>query len=119
MEMTVFCTREQAIKNGSLVDVTKEAKEFGIKYPIAITKNLYNVLLGHYGKDTYNKLSGILFGLWFRLGDTEDYQLSFETTIGNGTMSLMCVCDEEINGNVLTLMLSSERKEQKNDYSRV
>ena len=38
-------TRSQAIDDGVLIDVTKMAKEAGIKYPVAITATLYHDLI--------------------------------------------------------------------------
>jgi len=35
-------TREQAIKDGVLVDITNTAKEAGIRFPVAITINAWN-----------------------------------------------------------------------------
>jgi hypothetical protein len=37
-------TREQAIADGVLVDVTKMAKEAGFKWPVAITSELHTVI---------------------------------------------------------------------------
>ena len=38
----VSYTRHDAIKNGSLVDITDIAKELGIQYPVAITKAIWD-----------------------------------------------------------------------------
>ena len=35
-------TAEQAIEDGIFVDVTETAKEAGIKYPVAVTRNLWD-----------------------------------------------------------------------------
>lgn len=37
-------TREDALQDGALVDVTKEAKESGFKIPVAMTAALYGVV---------------------------------------------------------------------------
>ena len=34
-------TRKQAIEDGNLIDVTKQAKETGFKVPVAVSLNLY------------------------------------------------------------------------------
>ena len=34
-------SRAQAIEDGILVDVTKQAKELGFKYPVAVTNNVW------------------------------------------------------------------------------
>jgi len=35
-------TRKQALEDGTLIDVTEIAKEAGIKYPVAVTAELYH-----------------------------------------------------------------------------
>ncbi|MBE0522204.1 MAG: hypothetical protein IBX39_08095 [Candidatus Methanoperedenaceae archaeon] len=37
-------SREQALRDGVLVDVTETAKEAGIKYPVAVTEALWNYI---------------------------------------------------------------------------
>ncbi len=41
MECNITYTRADAIEDGFLIDVSKMAKEAGIKYPIALTSALY------------------------------------------------------------------------------
>ena len=68
-------TRQQAINDGVLVDVTetKEAKEAGIKYPIAVTRAVWDAYIEWTEKDsdrqTYQDQTGRLWDvLWmFRL----------------------------------------------------
>ncbi|MBW8003190.1 MAG: hypothetical protein FVQ80_14415 [Planctomycetes bacterium] len=38
-------TRSQAIEDGSLIDVTQMAKEAGIKYPVAVTKAVWDTYI--------------------------------------------------------------------------
>jgi len=37
-------TRKQAIEDGELADVSEVGKEFGFKYPIAVTSALWNII---------------------------------------------------------------------------
>ena len=40
-EVIFTYTRAQAIEDGVLVDVTKEAKEYGFRFPVAVTNRLW------------------------------------------------------------------------------
>jgi hypothetical protein len=60
-------TRQQAIDDGVLVDVTKHAREMGFKYPVALTDTVYNdcVSWDNVDEPTYQDESGRLYDiLW-------------------------------------------------------
>lgn len=39
-------TRKQALEDGVLVDVTEQAREVGFKWPLAVTSQVFDLLLG-------------------------------------------------------------------------
>lgn len=59
-------TRDQAIKDGVLADVTAQAKETGFKYPVAVTNALWSDIRhfpeGH-GQDVRGRLHDVLWML--------------------------------------------------------
>ena len=61
------CSRAQAIDDGVLVDVTETAKESGFKYPVALTRTVWNTYVevpaGVEGQDEAGRLWDILFML--------------------------------------------------------
>ncbi|MBE0428087.1 MAG: hypothetical protein IBX72_15790 [Nitrospirae bacterium] len=59
-------SREQAIRDGVLVDVTETAKEAGIKYPTAVTEALWNYIeptekLERMGQSIQGRLWDVLY----------------------------------------------------------
>ncbi|MBE0522583.1 MAG: hypothetical protein IBX39_10015 [Candidatus Methanoperedenaceae archaeon] len=59
-------SREQALKDGVLVDVTETAKEAGIKYPVAVTEALWNYIeptkkLTEMGQSIQGRLWDVLY----------------------------------------------------------
>ena len=60
-------SRVQAIEDGFLVDVTETAKEAGFKYPVALTRTVWNAYVevpaGVEGQDEAGRLWDILFML--------------------------------------------------------
>lgn len=73
-------TREQALADGVLVDVTETAKEAGIKYPVAVTEAVWNDI-NNIPKSGAQDVSGRLWDLLFMFtinarrfnGDTMQY----------------------------------------------
>jgi hypothetical protein len=69
-EYAIFAyTRQQAIDNGVLIDVTEAAREAGFKYPVAVTSALWQAYiepaedLQRQGQSTEGRLWDLLFML--------------------------------------------------------
>ena len=77
-------TREQAIKDGIFVDVSEVAKEAGIKYPVAITTNLYHSHIvpsekaKALGQDEKGRLWDVLTMFMFTAKHVKDSFMEFE-----------------------------------------
>ena len=54
-------TRAQAIEDGVLVDVTKTAKEAGIKFPVAVTQKLWSEYIMPDPRATWQSIDGRLW----------------------------------------------------------
>ncbi|MFA7219046.1 MAG: DUF6573 family protein [Synergistaceae bacterium] len=57
----VFCyTWEDAIKDGTFVEVTGIAKECGFKIPVAVTRSVYDLCIGFDGIQTNKNITRLL-----------------------------------------------------------
>lgn len=94
-EVVLRYSRKQAIRDGELVDVTKQAKEGGFKWPTAFTRSLWNVV-SRIPKSSSDDLSGRLHDIFsvmkfkIRGGGTGSH-MRFKVKIGNKNHDLMSV----------------------------
>ena len=58
-------TRKDALEEGCLIDVTAQAKENGFKFPVAITRELYNEINNIPSQYSYQSYEGRLYDLLF------------------------------------------------------
>jgi len=118
-EVIYAYTREQALEDGVLVDVSQMAKEAGIKWPVALTASVFGryveVPEGVIGQDETGRLWDILW--MFRLaarkgGDTLLFQLHVRNDNSDRTaplVTLKAVCGPGDQGEpVITIMLPDE-----------
>jgi len=79
-------TREQAIEDGVLVDVSAMAREAGIKYPVAITSAVYdeyvvpNEALTRYGQSIEGRLWDLLWMFTWGARKTRSDMLMFRVS---------------------------------------
>ena len=118
-------SRKQAIDDGVLIDVSEPAGEVGIRYPVAVTINLFTTYiepvpaLEALGQSTEGRLWDILsmfrFAAKAQSGSTLHFKVSFitGTTTSGGivrrTMALKTLCHPGDNLEpVITIMLPGE-----------
>ncbi len=105
-------TREQAIEDGTLIDVSTVAREAGFKYPVAITSALWAVLEKHgQNQDTQGRLWDVLWmgQLAARRGGTV---ILYKLLLTNGrakmaTLKMICGPGDDAEP-VITIMLPDE-----------
>jgi hypothetical protein len=114
-------TRAQAIEDGMLVDVSKYAKELGFRFPVAVTKAVWDSCIS-WNKDqenAYQDESGRLFDvLWvamIKAQHTKGSQSTFDIAciprgrMESKTVSLKFYCGPGDQGEpVITIMLPWE-----------
>ena len=77
-------TRKQAIGDGVLIDVTEEAREAGIRYPVALTATLYHYhidpdeALQEIGQSASGRLWDVLIMLRFLAANSNESTLHFD-----------------------------------------
>lgn len=113
-------SRAQAIEDGFLVDVTETAREAGIKYPVALTRAVWNqyveVPAGVQCQDVQGRLWDVLCMFRFKAriagGDTLSYQLHVRNTNRPGTPPLVTlkaiIGPGDTPEPVITIMLPNE-----------
>lgn len=112
-------TRKQALEDGELVDVSETAREAGIKFPVAMTRELYHGTIEPDAKATERgeSLSGrlwdALFMLRIAIGKARGSHIAYEALFTfNGRRKLVkmnAVCGPGDDAEpVITLMLPSE-----------
>jgi len=111
-------TRTQAIEDGVLVDVTPVAREAGIKFPVALTRAVWDkyVVPGPRAKEYGQTKSGRLWDtLWMlrlaatRGGQVIHYRLYFIMKERRRLVTLKAVCGPGDEGEpVITVMLPEE-----------
>lgn len=68
MEVIYSYSRKQAIEDGVLVDVTDMAREAGFRFPVAVTRTVWDTILTPSPSDTIQSTSGRLWDcLWMLL----------------------------------------------------
>ncbi|MBE0522354.1 MAG: hypothetical protein IBX39_08850 [Candidatus Methanoperedenaceae archaeon] len=117
-------SREQALKDGVLVDVTETAKEAGIKYPTAVTEALWNYIeptakLTRMGQSVQGRLWDVLYLFTIAARNSREgcnelhYGVSFlmesNELFKTHVVKLKAVCGPGDNHEpVITLMLEDE-----------
>jgi hypothetical protein len=109
-------TREQALQDGVLVDVSKMAKEVGIKYPTAVTAAIWSIIEtfpAGYGQSVEGRLWDTLF--LFRTaaskqtGQEVHFKVGYRQEAGVEETSLWGWCGPgDTQDPVITLMLEGE-----------
>ena len=111
-------SRAQAIEDGVLVDVSKLAREAGIKYPVAVTAGVQAILndIGDSGCQSYegrawDLLTMFRFGLTKSKGDTIYFSALFLMQDGKHEeikFWAKCGPGDDAVSPVITIMLTSE-----------
>ena len=85
-------SREQAIKDGVLVDVTKMAQEIGFKFPVAVTQGVWDLIqptpkLKRQGQSKEGRLWDLLWVLLLgcKNGEITEQTPNFQVKILTGT----------------------------------
>lgn len=124
-EVIYAYTRAQALADGVLIDVTKDAKEAGIKYPAAVTEALWNGYiepnerLKDMGQSVQGRLWDVLFLFTFAARSSPTgcselfYSVNFLMSRGDSckheTVKIKAVCGPGDDGApCITLMLENE-----------
>ena len=116
-EMVYSYTREQAIKDGNLVDVSEMGKEAGFNIPVAITRSLHSIIEDIPPRSHYQSYQGRLWDILFMGNlaarnnlDTDTLYYKLILTHGrNKYITLKMVLHGGDNGEpVITIMLSDE-----------
>jgi len=108
-------TREQAIKDGVLVDLTKEAQEAGFKIPVAMSAGLYHEYikppkaLEAQGQSLSGRLNDIFLMLRFAAKDRWDgsrvyFEVLFQMDEGPSFKKVQCVVAVEGDSNGILLL---------------
>ena len=74
-EVIYAYTRQQAIQDGMLIDVTETAKDAGFKYPVAVTEGLwkgYIIPPAGVADDTEGRLWDVLFMAYLAIRSTKN-----------------------------------------------
>ena len=94
MNEEIICSysREQALEDGVLVDVTDEAKKAGFKYPFAMTAEVWNVINSIPEEHSYESKAGRLWDVLMlammriRTLKTDTDLIMFEVILHNNMM---------------------------------
>ena len=109
-------TREQAIEDGVLVDVTEMGKEVGFKIPVAITKSLFDIV-DTVSKRSHQSFDGRLWdvlymGAFAARGNPTQSTILYKLRLTHGrkkNITLKMVISGGDNGEpVVTIMLPDE-----------
>ena len=111
-------TRREAIADGVLVDVTETAREAGIRYPVAITRSVWDTIIipdprdRQRGQSAEGRLWDVLWMLKVaarRGGDTLRYSLAVVIKGRRRVVELKSVCGPgDDTKPVITIMLPDE-----------
>jgi hypothetical protein len=124
-EVIYAYTREQALADGVLIDVSKMAKEAGITFPAAVTSAVWhefivpNTAMVEFGQDENGRCWDVLWMLWINImraskpSDVIYYQVSFFMEIDDmpkrKLIMLKAVCGPGDDGEpVITIMKPDE-----------
>lgn len=112
-------TRAEAIEDGFLVDVSDTAKEAGFRYPVALTRTVYNNFVevpeGVEGQDESGRLWDILFMCRHKIKRSDGgaicffYLLVRNDNKGAKRVRLKAVCGANDDGSpCITVMMPDE-----------
>lgn len=114
-------TREQAIKDGVLVDLTAWARETGFRVPVACTATVWRQYVvppegtAQLGQSERGRAQDLLFMLWLAIhrkggGDRLLYEVIFLNAAGkHETVKLKSICGPgDLGEPVLTILLPNE-----------
>lgn len=97
-------SRKQALEDGTLVDVSKLAKDAGIKYPTAFTAAVWAACLGETGWAW-----DVLWVLAVMARKTTGNEIHFEVILPEGLTKLWAFCGPgDTEEPVLTIMMENE-----------
>lgn len=106
-------TREQALADGVLIDVTTQAKEAGFKFPVAITAGVLGTLTPP--KRSYESFEGrlwdvlMILAFHIKVSTTRGSQIDFTVRIGRKNVQLKSLCHPGDNMEpVITILLPNE-----------
>lgn len=92
-------TRQDAIADGTFIDVTETAKEAGVNIPVAITSNLYHKHINPdpmpTGQDEQGRLWDLLNMFVFNARNTKDSFLKFNVKFGRSVVEVWAVCEAQ------------------------
>jgi hypothetical protein len=111
-------TRAQALADGVLIDVTKTAREAGIRFPVAVTAAVWNLYVqvpeGVEGQDEAGRLWDLLWMLRFAVkssqepGDTIRYNLLVRNDNRQPrpvTLKAVCGPDDDLSPCITVMLL--------------
>lgn len=103
--------REQALADGVLIDVSYMARQAGIRYPVAVTSNLYESYINHGDKE--GRLWDILWLFRLRAVHRETDELSFNVAFDadgkTKLVKLWATCSPgDLLEPVITIMLPED-----------
>lgn len=111
-------TRADAIEDGFLVDVSETAKGAGFRYPVALTRPVYDAYVqvppGVEGQDESGRLWDILFMCGLKMRKTSGDRCFFELLVRNDNrrpqrVKLKAVCAGDDEGKpCITVMMPDE-----------
>ena len=112
-------TRKQALEDGVLLDVTQVAAEAGFKYPVAVTKRLWDEVVTpddeskEYGQSEEGRLWDVLWMCMIATKYSKGSEIKFQLYVQNGgrerliTLKALCHPGDEAEP-VITIMMPEE-----------
>jgi hypothetical protein len=114
-------TRQQAIEDGVLIDVTETATEAGFRYPVAVTASVWADIVpekqaAQYGQDLAGRLWDVVYMCRLAAKATSGPQLAFKVILRDGpgpvskyTRKYKAICGPGDNSEpVITIMKPDE-----------
>ncbi|QZT33667.1 hypothetical protein HUR95_15795 [Caldalkalibacillus thermarum TA2.A1] len=119
MEVIYSYSRKEAIEDGVLVDVTETAKEMGFRFPVAVTRTVWDAILTPSPFDSVQSTSGRLWDcLWMlflaiKRGNGGGSEIFFSFIVNNEgeekLVDLKAVCHPgDMMEPVITIMFPDE-----------
>lgn len=112
-------TREQALADGVLVDVTERARDAGFRFPVAVSRKLWDQCIvpsdedRKAGQSEEGRLWDVLVLLYYKAvvmkGDIVHFGVAFRNHGTSGIYILKAVCGPGDHGEpAITIMMSDE-----------
>lgn len=104
-----YYTREDALAEGTLKDVTEMARQAEIPYPVAVTRTVWDDYIARRPQDDWSVLN-ILLGFTLYCGtDPDPGQTFFEVFVDNVPITLKAVTEmDSSGGTIITILLPNE-----------